>query len=95
MAAGALKGLDVVRIDLLGIAATLAAGFTAWIQTRDHVTQARAFRLTAEDLERGVKEDLVSEGDDQAWVSFVAGAEAAMSREHVMWLARRGRRVQV
>lgn len=88
---GAAKGLSLIDVDLLGIAAALAAGFTAWIQTRDHVTLARAFRLTGEDLER-VKEDLPPEGDEAGWAQFVADAEAAMSREHVMWLARRGRR---
>jgi hypothetical protein len=87
----ALKGAGILRIDLLGIAAAAAAALIAWLQTRDHVTLARAYRLTAEDLER-VGEDVPAEDDETEWAAYVADAETAMSREHVMWLARRNRR---
>jgi len=85
-----LRATDVIHVDLLGIGAACAAGLTAWLQTRDHVTTARAYELTAEDLDR-VRRDAPEEDDEAAWGAFVAGAEAAMSREHVMWIARRGR----
>jgi hypothetical protein len=87
-----LKGTGIIDVDLLGIGAAAAASITAWLQTRDHVTLARAYRLTAEDLGR-VRDDVPADDDEQEWAAYVADAEAAMSREHVMWLARRGRRV--
>jgi SMODS and SLOG-associating 2TM effector domain 3/SMODS and SLOG-associating 2TM effector domain 1 len=85
-----LKATSVLDVDLLGVGAACAAGFTAWLQTRDHVTLARAYELTAEDLDR-VKQDGPPHGDEMSWGRYVADAEAAMSREHVMWTARRGR----
>jgi hypothetical protein len=85
-----LRASNVIHIDLLGVGAACAAGLTAWLQTRDHVTSARAYELTAEDLDR-VRRACPDETDESAWSAYVAGAEAAMSREHVMWIARRGR----
>ena len=93
LAAAVLKATSLVEIDLLGVGAAGAAALTAWLQTRDHVTLARAYELTAEDLD-AVKEDAPPEGDESGWATFTADAEAAMSREHVMWLARRGRRAE-
>lgn len=93
LAAAILKATSAVDIDLLGVGAAGAAALTAWLQTRDHVTLARAYELTAEDLD-AVKEDAPREGDETGWATFTADAEAAMSREHVMWLARRGRRAE-
>ncbi len=85
-----LKATSVLDFDLLGVGAACAAGLTAWLQTRDHVILARAYELTAEDLDR-VKQDGPPHGDEVAWGRYVADAESAMSREHVMWTARRGR----
>lgn len=90
LAGAVLKATSVVEIDLLGVGAAAAAALTAWLQTRDHVTLERAYELTAADLD-AVKEDLPSDGDEVDWAAYVADAESAMSREHVMWLARRGR----
>jgi hypothetical protein len=86
-----LKAISAVDIDLLGVGAAAAAAFTAWLQTRDHATLARAYELTAEDLD-AVIQDVPRNDDEKQWAAFVADAEASMSREHVMWLARRGRR---
>jgi hypothetical protein len=86
---GALKAVGVLDLDLLGIGAACAAATTAWQQTRDHVMLARAYQVTAEDLEQ-VKADLPVGEDEREWGACVADAEATMSREHVMWTARRG-----
>ena len=85
-----LRATAVVDVDLLGIGAACAAGFTAWLQTRDHVMLARSYELTAEDLAR-VRQEGPLRGDEVSWASYVAEAEATMSREHAMWIARRGR----
>jgi hypothetical protein len=85
-----LKATSISDVDLLGIGAACAASFTAWLQTRDHVTLARAYELTAQDLD-AVLRDGPPGNDEPAWAQYVADAEAAMSREHVMWIARRGR----
>lgn len=91
LAGGLLKALSILDFDFLGIGAAAAASLTAWLQTRDHVTLARAYQLTAADLE-SVREDVPPANDEAEWGAYVADAESAMSREHVMWLARRDRR---
>jgi hypothetical protein len=85
-----LKATAISSVDLLGVGAACAAALTAWLQTRDHVTLARAYQLTAEDLDR-VMRDGPPKDEESAWREYVADAESAMSREHVMWIARRGR----
>jgi hypothetical protein len=85
-----LKALAITNVDLLGVGAACAAALTAWLQTRDHVTLARAYELTAQDLDRVLRDGPPS-NDEEAWREYVADAESAMSREHVMWIARRGR----
>lgn len=85
-----LNATGVIDVDLLGVGAACAASLTAWLQARDHVTLARAYELTAQDLDR-VREDGPPAGEERSWGEYVADAEAAMSREHVMWIARRGR----
>jgi hypothetical protein len=85
-----LKALALSSVDLLGVGAACAAALIAWLQTRDHVTLARAYELTAQDLDQ-VRRDGPPRDDEDAWRDYVADAESAMSREHVMWIARRGR----
>jgi SMODS and SLOG-associating 2TM effector domain 3/SMODS and SLOG-associating 2TM effector domain 1 len=85
-----LKALALTSVDLLGVGAACAAALTAWLQTRDHVTLARAYEITAQDLDQ-VMRDGPPRDDEDAWRDYVADAESAMSREHVMWIARRGR----
>jgi hypothetical protein len=86
-----LKATAVLDFDLLGVGAAAAASLTAWLQARDHVTLQRAYELTADELDL-VREDVPSGNDEGVWGAFAAEAEAAISREHVMWVARRGRR---
>jgi SMODS and SLOG-associating 2TM effector domain 3/SMODS and SLOG-associating 2TM effector domain 1 len=85
-----LKATGTLRFDLLGVGAAAAASLTAWLQARDHVTLARAYQLTAEELDDVLERS--AHVDESAWADFARWAESAISREHVMWLARRGRR---
>jgi SMODS and SLOG-associating 2TM effector domain 1/SMODS and SLOG-associating 2TM effector domain 3 len=85
-----LRATSTINFDLLGVGAALAAAITAWLRTRDHATLARAYQLTARDLD-AVREDIPTDCSESEWSAFAKDAEAAMSREHVMWLARRGR----
>jgi SMODS and SLOG-associating 2TM effector domain 1/SMODS and SLOG-associating 2TM effector domain 3 len=94
IAGAVLKATSTLSVDLLGIGAAAAAAATAWLQTRDHVTVERAYELTARDLD-AVIEDVPDGEAEQAWAAFVVDAETAMSREHVMWLARRSRLTRV
>ncbi|MFC4150576.1 DUF4231 domain-containing protein [Micromonospora mangrovi] len=88
---GMFKAFGVAEIDMLGIAAAIVAGISAWIQTKDHQNLAESYALTAREVSLvrtlGEAADL---GDELPWSRFVDDAEQAISREHTSWLARRG-----
>jgi hypothetical protein len=86
-----LKAINVVDADLLGIAATAAAGALAWMQTRDCQNLADSYRVTANELAdiRAEAQQLEEDVPADRWGIFVRGAEQAISREHTLWRARR------
>ena len=88
LAAAALKGLDVIELDLLSPFATAAAGALAWLAAGDYQKTARAYGLTTLELDMTLEaaSQITSE---EEWARFVADAEQTMSREHTTWLARR------
>ncbi|MFD6613171.1 DUF4231 domain-containing protein [Micromonospora chalcea] len=88
----ALKTFDVVDVDLLGIVATGAASASAWLQTKDHQNLAESYAVTARDLLLVLTraDSHLNSATEEVWRSFVEDAEHAISREHTLWLARRG-----
>lgn len=86
--AGLLRVINVLQIDLLGIAAAVASATTAWTQLLQHRTLANSYAVAVQDLV--LIRDRLPLVDDASWPRFVADAEDAISREHTMWLARRG-----
>jgi hypothetical protein len=86
-AAGALaKGLGWIDVDLFGIASAVVASCAAWLETKQHGTLAAAYQLTFDEL-RSIEALAPAQHTEEAWASFMAGAEEAMSREHTMWKA--------
>jgi hypothetical protein len=86
-----LKVTNRVDADLLGIAATAAAGALAWVQTRDSQSLAESYREAANELA-----DVIGEArahpdtlTDEEWSRFIRDGEQSISREHTLWLARR------
>lgn len=90
MAGALVKLLDAVDVDLLGLAATLGAGATAWTQVRQHRALAASYHATALDLSVA-RSQLEHAAGERDWAAEVRNTESAISREHTMWLARRGR----
>ncbi|GGJ80351.1 membrane protein [Pilimelia anulata] len=92
LVAAGVKAFAGVDVDVLGIAAALAASGTAWLQTRDHQNLAESYAVTGRELSiiRARADAGAGAGGEEAWAAFVAGAERAVSREHTLWLARRG-----
>jgi hypothetical protein len=87
---GALRAAGVLHVDLLGVVAAAAAAAAAWLQVKDHSTLAESYSVAAQDL--ALVADQINEvRDDEEWQLFVERAEQAISREHVLWRARRGR----
>ncbi|WP_171990708.1 DUF4231 domain-containing protein [Streptomyces sp. JHA26] len=86
LAAGVLKSAGVIDIDLLGLAAALAAAGAAWVQTRQHQNLATAYALAHHELATiGLRVRHVR--TEEEWASFVGGSEDAISREHTLWRA--------
>lgn len=85
----ALKISGVEEVDLLGLAAAVAASIAAWIQTNQYRTLHSAYVVTA--LELATLRDTVLEpSTEEEWSRFVEEAEKAFSREHTLWKASRG-----
>ncbi|MEU6117056.1 DUF4231 domain-containing protein [Streptomyces sp. NPDC047117] len=84
--AGVAKVTGVIDVDLLGVCAALAAGGTAWVQTKQHKTLAVAYAVARHELAtiafRAQRPETEAE-----WATFVANAEDAISREHTLWRA--------
>jgi hypothetical protein len=86
--AGFLRTIDVVDVDLLGVAAAVAGAAVAWTNLLQHRTLANSYAVAVQDLTLiRDRADLV---EDDAWPRFAGDAEDAISREHTLWLARRG-----
>jgi hypothetical protein len=83
---GRLAGLD---FDVLGIAAAAMAAAAAWTQLRQHGQIADSYLLASIELEL-VLGEAEAAPPGPAWARFVEQAESAISREHTLWLARRG-----
>jgi hypothetical protein len=89
LVAGALKALGYWNLSALGIAAAFTAAAAAWTRTKDYEGLAEAYKVTARELP-AVHAAGVAVATEKDWAPYVSDAEAAFSREHTLWLARRG-----
>jgi hypothetical protein len=90
--AGVLGGIavaaDVWDVNGLGIAAAATAAATAWLRTKEFERLADAYAVTQREL-ASIEAAFVRPRDEKVWADFVADTEAAISREHTLWAARR------
>lgn len=90
--AAILKAVGTIRGDLLGFAGALVAAMTGWLQAKQHRTLSSAYSVAALEL-ASVRSRIADQQSEREWAAFVAGAEAAISREHTLWKASRGLKV--
>ena len=89
---GFLRATNEANWDLLGVLAAAAASLRAWSDLRQHRTNASAYSLAAQELGIAKAEmRQLDDVDEARWARFVSDTEDAISREHVMWLARRSK----
>ncbi|WP_438493913.1 DUF4231 domain-containing protein [Streptomyces asiaticus] len=86
LTAGVLKADGVIDIDLLGLAAALAAAGAAWVQTKQHQNLATAYAMAHHELAT-IGSRVRHMRTEENWASFVGGSEDAVSREHTLWRA--------
>jgi hypothetical protein len=78
-------GFDV---DWLGVLAALAASLAAWQQAKRYTELSESYAVTSHEV--GLIKAASGEcRSERSWAQFVHDAEAAFSREHTLWLARR------
>lgn len=78
-----------LEVDLLGFFAALVAALAAYGQLRQYWPLAAAYRLTATELSQVLAMAAATGESESDWSDFCGSAEAAVSREHTMWQARR------
>jgi hypothetical protein len=81
-----LKGFGVIDIDLFGLAGAAVGSAVAWLETKQHHSIARAYKVAAEEL-ADIQRLIDQKQTEREWSAFVAEAEEAISREHTLWRA--------
>lgn len=74
--------------DVVGVFATVSAGYLAWLQLKKYEDLAQAYKTAAKELVK-VADAATAVHTDTDLSQFVIDAENAMSREHTLWLAKR------
>ena len=85
---GLARALEWFDVDWLGIFAAAAAAVLAWQQTKNYLGLSQAYAITSHDVSL-VKDSMGAESTEDQWAQAVHDAEAAFSREHTLWRARR------
>jgi hypothetical protein len=86
---GFLRVLEILNINWIGILAAASAALAAWQQTKNFSTLSESYAVTSQELSL-VADSLESLIDSEDWIKAATDAESAFSREHTLWLARRG-----
>jgi SMODS and SLOG-associating 2TM effector domain 3/SMODS and SLOG-associating 2TM effector domain 1 len=100
IALGLTRVIVQFNVDWLGFAATVAAALAAWQQAKRYTELSESYAVTSHEvglirssLDLRDPVDLRSPPNpvlsEHTWSQFVHDAEAAFSREHTLWLARR------
>jgi len=83
------RAVAPATVNLIGFLSTVAAGATAFVQLQSHDELARSYGLAAQEL--SLIETLIRRCTDEAeFNELVKNSEGAISREHTMWIAKRG-----
>jgi hypothetical protein len=77
-----------IPVNLASICAAAAAAFVAWLQARRYQELAQSYAVAAHELSL-VASLLPNVASEDEFSTFVSDSEAAISREHTMWIARR------
>ena len=89
LAAAIVIAVTGSRLDLVGVLAAITAAATAWTQLGRHDELAKSYGLAAHEL-MVLHARLELAEAEEAFRQGVEETEAAISREHTMWMARRG-----
>lgn len=85
---GAIRIGQGADIDFIGVFAAFAAGIIGWIQTKKYAFLAESYAVTSHEVNL-VSSSVSAPVAETSWAQSIHDAEAAFSREHTMWQARR------
>lgn len=85
---GILRINGTVEGDFISVFAAGAAGLLGWSQAKKYGEHAAAYSVTSHDVSL-IEPTLDPTLPEKAWAQAIHDAEAAFSREHTMWQARR------
>jgi hypothetical protein len=86
---GLLRLLSFFNVNWIGILAAASAALAAWQQTKNYSSLSESYAVTSHELSL-VADSLETTINSEGWIKAVTDAETAFSREHTLWLARRG-----
>jgi hypothetical protein len=78
------------KIKLTGLFTSVATAFIAWLQIKQHKELSQSYSVAELELSF-IQEQAQYVKNDRDLSNFVADAENAISREHILWIARRDR----
>lgn len=88
MIAGILRIKGLLDVDVVSVLATVASGVLLWSQAKKYTTLSESYSVTSHEV--GLISSTIKTSPSEAeWAQAVHDAEAAFSREHTMWSARR------
>jgi hypothetical protein len=91
-ATGRFSGHEVID-HLAHVFAPLAVAAASWMQTKQFRTLASSYGVAAQELAT-IASLVMAQSGEARWAVFVEQSETAISREHRLWRATRGRRKQ-
>ncbi|HKV86218.1 MAG TPA: DUF4231 domain-containing protein [Ktedonobacterales bacterium] len=85
VAAALLRALGVIHLDLIGVAGTLAAAGTAWLQFNQFSSLSSVYAAMEYKLARFARRCAESSWTEEAWATFVREVEDLLGDEHSSW----------
>ena len=76
-------------LDVVAVFTTFAAAIAAWTQFRRHDELSKSYSLAAHEL-AFLRAEVEDAGNERTFRKAVDDTESAISREHTMWMAKRG-----
>jgi hypothetical protein len=89
LVAAVVRIVALPSLNFIGLFSAIAASATAWTQLRRHDELTRSYGLAADELSM-LKELLEQAVDEHTFFQRIEEIEGAISREHTMWVAKRG-----
>lgn len=75
-------------VSLVGVVASIAAGFQAWTQVGRHAEVSRSYAMACQELV-AIRDFMNAARTEDEFLRSIEFSEEAISREHTMWVAKR------